>query len=443
MPLSTPTIAPSPVPTPLPSPGASPPLSSIPTSSLTSEPTPSFREESPDELKQALSPTPEPTPSLLPSTLPDLTPPPSGWIAFRTPEGRLALISPDASRFILLTEQGEGISFVWSPDGRWLAFIISLGSYAEQLALISMESSCLIPLTRPGEVEPGDVAWSQDSRSLAYFYKIYKINYEKERKRSPEALRLLDLSTHQVITLTTYSNIKAYDSAHLCPQAFLSPLLAVKTGCCPTGSLQIWDTRSGKMVVELGWVHACYYRWLPEGRGVIFTQVMDEILWGRLGPVNLALWTVGEEAPVVVLEGTEERDYWLAHWLPDGRLVVKVTRWESENELPDVEAYRVFSVEEEGIREVEGSDLPWWAAGGLQERLAVAQLPQAISGLSGWEVGPDGEAVIFTWRWGEDEERKSAIYLWRGEGEPMRLSMGEYAQWQPKVPPFSPTPAPP
>lgn len=457
LPSSTPMASPSPVSTPVPN--ASPSPSSTPTL----EPT-SLREEPPEELEQALAPTPEPTPSLFPSALPDLTPPPGGWIAFRTPEGHLALISPDASRFIPLTEQ-KAITGPWSPDGRWLAFIVNQErSTGGQLTLVSLESSRLIPLTRPGTTASwAGLTWSQDSCSLAYFYYT---NPEKEidrvPSRSPLALRLFDLSTHQVVTLTTYSNARPDDIASLCSQAFPFPFLPVEVGCFQGSSLQIWDTRAEEMVVELGVgsYYSCRYLWSPEGQGIIFLKVelekegikMEGVQDPIIRPVSLAWWGVGDEAPVVVLEGVKKRSYFPVRWLPDGRLEVCVTHWEKEEyegpAQPERVEYRFFYVSEEGeLREAGGSDLPWWAAGGFQERLAAARLPQAISPaisrLSGWEVGPDGETVIFTWRWVVDEEGKSAIYLWRGEGEPMRLSMGEYPQWQPKEPALPPTCSPP
>lgn len=433
-----------------------------------------FPEEPLDELeqlKQALPPIQKPTPSLFPSALPDLTPPPGGWIAFRTPEGRLALISSDASRVIPLTDQGEVTAFTWSPDGRWLAFTIDLGGFqGGQLALVSIENSRLIPLTGAGAVASGWLTWSQDSRSLAY---LYNIDLERAKHgsgtRSPLALRLFDLSTHQMITLTTYSNNLLPDPEipSLCPQAFPSPLLPVILLGGPSwGSLHIWDTRAKQRVVDLGSMPYCQYLWLPEGEGMVFAKIEfgKEGIWHEeiaevIYPVSLALGRVGEETPVVVLEGrkegTKQWNYAPVHWLPDGRLVVSATLWEERESGPPVQArveYRFFYVDEEGeLRETKGGDLPWWAAGGFQERLAVARLPQSIGGVSGlevqlrsgWEVGPDGEAVIFTWRWMVDEEQgKSAIYLWRGEGEPMCLSMGEYPQWQPKGQPESFDPGP-
>jgi Tol biopolymer transport system component len=62
------------------------------------------------------------------------TPPTGSWIAFETPEERLALISPDGSRRVPLIEEGTVESFAWSPDGRWLAFI-----RGGQLTLLSLK----------------------------------------------------------------------------------------------------------------------------------------------------------------------------------------------------------------------------------------------------------------------------------------------------------------
>jgi len=405
---------------------------------------PPVREEPADELKQALAPTVTPTPSLVPFTFPDLTPPPGGWIAFRTPEGHLALISPDVSQFIPLTERGKVTDFAWSPDGRWLAFIANLGGSAGgQLALVSLESSRLIPITPPGTVDPG-LTWSQDGRSLAY---LYRINPEKDR--SPLALHFLDLSTHQVVTLTTYSNslLPEPEIPALCSQPFPYPLLPVhmvESG--GEGSPVIWDVQTGQKIAALGSALYCRHVWLPTGEGMFFPKVErgkegikqeggeEEIVY----PVSLALWRVGEEVPAVVLEGTKQRSYFPVRWLPDGRLMVRVSEWEKDEyegpARPERVEYRFFYVDEgEEFQEAEVSGLPWWAAGGFEERLAATRLSQTTGGAlaEDWVVGPDGEMIVFTWRWEEGGEFKSAIYLWQGrDEEPVYLAAGRYPRWQ-------------
>jgi hypothetical protein len=95
------------------------------------EPTP-LRQEPDEEKRIMATAAPTPTPSF--PGLPDLTPPTGGWIAFETPEERLALISPDGSRRVPLIEEGAVESFAWSPDGRWLAFI-----RGGQLTLLSLK----------------------------------------------------------------------------------------------------------------------------------------------------------------------------------------------------------------------------------------------------------------------------------------------------------------
>lgn|GEM_PF-1429685 len=398
-----------------------------------------LREESADELKQALAPTVTPTPSLVPFTFPDLTPPPGGWIAFRTPEGHLALVSPDTSRSISVTERGKVTDSAWSPDGRWLAFIANMGgSTGGQLALVSLESSCLIPLTRPGTVTPG-LTWSQDSRSLVCLYKM-----NPERDRSPLALRLFDVSTHQVVTLTTYSNsLSKGDIPALCPQAFPRQLLPVYlVGGRSWGSVEVRDSRVGTKVAELGPVSHCNHLWLPGGEGLIFPKVefakeglrqegvQEEIIY----PVSLALWRVADEAPVVILEGTKQQSYFPVRWLPDGRLMVRVLEWEKEEyegpAWPEHVEYRFFYVDEgEEFQAAGAGGLPWWAAGGFEERLAATGLPRGE--VIDWEVGPDEVTVIFTWRWKEGGEFKSAIYLWQGrDEEPVYLATGWYPRWQ-------------
>jgi hypothetical protein len=96
------------------------------------------------------------------SVLPDLTPPPRGWIAFKTPEEHLALIAPDGSRGVTVTEQAQVGSFAWSPDGRSLAFVRD-----GQLMLLSIEDTHVVPLTGPGTIRSTELAWSRDSTEVA------------------------------------------------------------------------------------------------------------------------------------------------------------------------------------------------------------------------------------------------------------------------------------
>lgn len=451
-PSSTPTASPAASPTPLP-----PALQST-AATPAREPTP-FREEPVEEKQILLTAEPTPTPSFL--DLPDLTSPPGGWIAFKTPEEHLTLISPDGSRRVSLTEQGEVGSFAWSPDGRWLAF-----TRWGQLILVSIEHSRFIPLTPPGTIRFTELTWSQDSHHLVYLHSLEKGN----RPVAPDALRVLDIATRQAITVSTYSNTRPDEMAVLCPQPFPFPVLPVGEACF-SRIVRLWDVQTREVLAEIYPAsYYCDYLGLLKGKGIIFAkeetqkagiestclQASQDCMKGEtliIHPTDLAVWRMGDEALTVLLEGTQNQHYDPTRWLPDGRLEVRVNHFEKTAyegpARPEYVTYRYFDVTGDGmLREAKSGDLPWWAAGGFQEAFKTTGLYQEQTRdrplIPGWEVGPDGETVTFGWsRQVSEEQWESAIYLWRGEGEPMRLSMGWYPQWQPEVTSLYPTPSPP
>jgi hypothetical protein len=390
-----------------------------------------------------------------------LTPPPGGWIAFETPDEQLALISPDGSQRVPLIENGTIESFNWSPDGRSLAFV-----RGGQLTLLSMEDARFIPFTPPGAISrPTELAWSQDSRHLAYLYTLEK----GSRPVAPDALRVLDIAAREAITVSTYSNTRPSQMAFLNPQPFPLPLLGVaEAGFSRT--VRMWDIRDRKVLTTIYPPSFPGYLWLPHEPGSVFgkeetgkpgiewTCLVDaqDCMKGETKvthPTSVAVWrmaddSAGDGALTVVLEGTQTRHYYPARWLPDGRLEVRVKEFEKTTfegwAQPARVTYRYMTLTEDGtLRETDGSDLPWWAAGGFGEAFKTTGLYQEQTRdrplTPGWEVGPDGKTVAFAWaRHVDAEEWESAIYLWRGEGQPKHLTAGSYPQWQPKTPCPSP-----
>ncbi|MGD8969205.1 MAG: hypothetical protein PVI07_17005 [Anaerolineae bacterium] len=399
-------------------------------------------------------PTPTPTPSF--PGLPGLKPPADGWIAYETPDKALALISPDGSRRVPVIKQGEVRSFAWSPDGRSLAFV-----RGGQLTILSIEDARFTLLTPPGGIRSPSLTWSQDSRYLAYLHSLERGN----RPAAPDALRVLDVAAREAITVSTYANTRPHERAVLCPRPFPFPLLAVKEVGF-SRIVRMWDVRGREVLAE---VHPssffCEYFWLPGMPGLVFAREEEQkpgIRWtcpedtqdctrGEIRvsyPTSVAVWqmgrgSAGDEAPTVVLEGTQKRHYHPTRWLPDGRLEVQVTQFEKTTyqgrAQPGRVTYQYLVPTEHGtLREAEGGNLHWWAADGFGERFESTDLYREKSGerpvMPGWEVGPDGETLAFGWSLQAGaEEWESAIYLWRGEGEPKRLTAGSYPQWQPKV----------
>ena len=400
--------------------------------------------------------TAEPTPTSSFPDLPDLAPPADGWIAFETPEEQLALISPDGSRHVLVVKAGEVRSFAWSPDGRSLALV-----RGGQLTILSIEDARFTPLTPPGAIHSTELTWSQDSRHLAYLHSLEK----GSRPVAPDALRILDVAAREAITVSSYANTRPDERAVLCPQPFPFPLLVVKEAGF-SHIVRMWNVRDREVLTELRPPSfGCEYLWLPDMPGVIFAREEAEkpgIEWTCLEdtqdcikgetrvsyPTSVTVWRMGEdspedEAPTVVLEGTQKRHYHPTRWLSDGRLEVQVKQFEKtiyeSRAQPQRVTYRYLVPTEDGtLRETESGDLPWWAAGGFRERFEATDLYREQNRerpvIPGWEVGPDGETVAFTWSRQVDAEKwESAIYLWRGEGEPRHIIAGSYPQWQPKV----------
>jgi len=389
------------------------------------------------------------------AALPDLTPPPRGWIAFKTPEEQLALTAPDGSRGVTVTKQAEVGSFAWSPDGRSLAFVRD-----GQVMLLSIEDNRVISLTGPGTIRSPELAWSHDSRRLAYLHSLEK----GSQPVAPDALRVLDVAAREAVTVSTYSNTRPEEKAVICPQPFTYPVLPVTSPWSKT--VQIWDCRDAEVVGELHTAsYCCDYLWLPDTEAIVLAKEETDkagIEWTCLEdtqdcmkgetkvthPTSVAVWRTGDDATgkgalAVVLEGTQTRHYYPTRWLSDGRLEVMVREFdETTFEGPAQPArvtYTYLSVTEDGrLQEVRSSDLPWWAAGGFRERFEATDLHREQDRerpvIPGWEVGPDGESVAFGWsRQIDAEEWERVIYVWQGEGEPRRLTTGLYPQWQPEV----------
>jgi hypothetical protein len=402
---------------------------------------------------------PAPTPSF--PELPDVAPSAHGWIAFETPQQQLALISPDGSRYVRVIEEGEVQSFAWSPDGHSLTFV-----RGGQLTMLSIDDARFTPLTPSAAIRSLEFTWSRDGRHVAYLHSLE----QGSRPVAPDALRVLDVAAGEAITVSTYANTRPGERAVLCPQPFPFPLLAVKEAGF-SRVVRLWDLRDRELLAEL---HpssfGCHYLWVPDVPGVIFHGEEAEkpgIEWScpedtqdcikgeaRVSyPTSVAVWrmggdSAGDDEPRVVLEGTQRRHYLPTRWLPDGRLEVQVRQFEKTSyegrAQPERVTYRHLVVTADGfLREAEDGDLPWWAAGGFEERFQATDLYREQSRgrpvIPGWQVGQDGETVAFAWsRQLDAEEWESAIYVWRGEGEPTHLTPGSGPRWQPMMRPSGP-----
>mgnify|MGYP001135351456 CR=1 FL=1 len=226
-------------------------------------------------------------------------------------------------------------------------------------------------------------------------------------------------------------------------RTFPYPLLPVCMVSLAVGckSFEILDVRTGQRVADLGPVGYGGV-WLPQWRGLAIPKVEREKEGIRvkdgeeMHPVSLAVWRIGDETPTTILEGTKKQSYYPVQLLPDGRLVVRVSEWEKEEYARDERAwperveYWLFHVNEAGELYRIEDDLPWWVTGfpaGFAQRDRV----------DNWEVGPDGLTVLFELKQEETggERLRTAIYVWRGDGEPIHLGLSDemiFPKWQPR-----------
>ncbi len=115
---------------------------------------------------------------------------------------------------------------------------------------------------------------------------------------------------------------------------------------------------------------------------------------------------------------------------------MRVEEWEKaqynatyERVRPERVEYWLFGVDEAGGLQRIEDDLPWWVTTGFPAGFAQQDR------VGNWQVGPDGETVVFEVQQIEGEQFQAAIYLWRGEGEPIHLGISDemiFPQWQPK-----------
>jgi hypothetical protein len=145
-------------------------------------------------------------------------------------------------------------------------------------------------------------------------------------------------------------------------------------------------------------------------------------------PTSVVVWRMAEDpgegkGPTLVLESTQQRHYHPVRWLPDGRLEVRVNHFEKTTYAgqpqPERVTYRYLALTEDGmLQEAEASDLPWWAASGLEEAFKATALYRERNGdpllIPNWNAGPDGKTVAFASRQQVGaKEWESAIYVWR------------------------------
>ena len=133
------------------------------------------------------SPPPTPTPPPPTRTSPPPSPTPrSSWLAFETKRGQLGdyeifAVRPDGSGLTAVTQSwADDVAPVWSPDGRWIAFVsfrdtltgkwdLEKGSiYITEFDLVRGISLGNVRRVTDGTASDGWPTWSPDSQRIAF-----------------------------------------------------------------------------------------------------------------------------------------------------------------------------------------------------------------------------------------------------------------------------------
>jgi hypothetical protein len=93
----------------------------------------------------------------------------------------------------------------WSPDGRYLAVIVSPATEALQVVLVSADGRALRTVSPNGQYLWGDVEWSPDSRRIAYALATGPYGLGSE-------LLVTDIGADKITQITTGARLSGYDT---------------------------------------------------------------------------------------------------------------------------------------------------------------------------------------------------------------------------------------
>ncbi len=299
---------------------------------------------------------------------------PSGLIAYVDPDGQLAWMTPDGLNKRRLTGGSSRVeSADWSPDGRQIAYIAGASADA--------------------------------NRQVA----------------------ICDLDRQQVTTLSlTIADpwvVQTMSGAHWSPNG---RYLLLDSGTGELRDLTVVDPNTGGTKAT---VRAYGYAWSPDGERLAIGEphpLATPIRLGNGDSRSLSVLTIGDQAPNVLLEGTDQDLYDPRIWLSNGELLFEQITW---NENAQTSASSRWLVDpDSGVLEPKpAKDIP----PDRDHDLVLARLPKEFQDASSGVASrsPDGNWLVFAAASGA--RRGMYVLKWTSGAEPRRIADGTSPVWQP------------
>ena len=187
-----------------------------------------------------------------------------------------------------LTQSGHDHDPVWSPDGRWIAFLSDRGEPADQVWTISLDGGDPFQITQ-GEEKVHAFAWSSDSHAIyfatrsawnqqqdeAYKKKWQDVIEFREAERG-DAIAMISVATHAVkpvaVTPWRVKQMEASPDGRML--AFLTDSISERQEDMAAYGIYAVETGSGKVreIVQRPAVPDSMH-WAPDSRHIFFSFV--------------------------------------------------------------------------------------------------------------------------------------------------------------------------
>ncbi|GEM_PF-3423827 len=308
-----------------------------------------------------------------------------GKIAFVS-AGNIHIINPDGTNEVRLT---EGTSPVWSPDGKKIAYIGSIGRYTfeSELYVINVDGTGKIKLA-----EGESFSWSPDGRKILFIEgKVRKDLWEKWYTYPIElSVCIVNVDGSNLVRLITDITIGGhFGYPTLSPDgkkiAYISDVYISYISGASNHNIYIMnpDGSDKTKLVEESPIEC--FRWSPDGKKLTYST-----------PEGLFIIDVDGTNKIKLAKGMHHV------WSPDGK---KIAYSDSSNLW---------------VMNPDGTGKTMIVEGGLYRSI--------------FSWSPDGKKIVY----GKDE----AIYIVNADGSGLtKLVYGSYPQWSPAPTPLlSPTP---
>jgi dipeptidyl aminopeptidase/acylaminoacyl peptidase len=164
----------------------------------------------------------------------------------------------------------------WSPDGRWIAFVVDWGAGGEQISIVPAHGGIPIQLTIDRHANT-DIVWSPDSQFLAFS------TQRSDHHRFAAAIAIVRLRDGR-ITVVEHEEGANERMPHFAPDAQQLAFVSDRDGI---DSLWIYNlSQKSLRKVDVGWGEVAHPKWDPNGNRIAFIRTNG--FSSRLGCVELS-----------------------------------------------------------------------------------------------------------------------------------------------------------